>query len=105
MTRAANSLSNKPGKYSRTKGPPSYIIMMDNIDDKTDRKEPLRIKGQTVQTEQYYQELFQEVGLEIHRQESKSLNSGYLRVSSWALFLNEEKTLKPKQNEKQVKFQ
>ena len=47
MTRAANSLHNKPGNYRRAKEPPSYI-MMDNIDDKTDKKEPLRIKGQTV---------------------------------------------------------
>ena len=40
---------------------------MDNIDDEVNRKEPLVKNGQQIETAQYYLELFQEAGLEIHR--------------------------------------
>ena len=42
---AKTSLLNGSPPYSRKNAPPSYIFIMDNIDDDTKRKKPLRIKG------------------------------------------------------------
>ena len=88
LKRAKASLDNEPKHYSRTKGPSSYIIVFDNIDDDIERKEPLKVYGQTIQTIKYYEELFAEAGLEIHRQERKQTLKKYFAVKMWALFEN-----------------
>ena len=41
LKKAAKALKNEPGRYSRSNGPSSYVIIMDNIDDEMDRKEPI----------------------------------------------------------------
>ena len=88
LKRAKAALDNKPKHYSRTKGPPSYIIVFDNIDDDIEREKPLEVYGQTIQTIKYYEELFAEAGLEIHRQERKQTLKKYFAVKMWALFEN-----------------
>ena len=45
LKKAKAALKNPPGKISRRKGPESYIILMDNVDDGTKRKSPLISKG------------------------------------------------------------
>ena len=101
LRRAADALVNTPGKYTRSNGPASYLFIMDNVDDEADRKEPLKYNGQIIQTVQYYLELFQEAGLEIHRQKQKSLNPNYWRVGVWALYKKEMEDCALKQNGKE----
>ena len=55
LRKAKEALDNKIGKYSRTNGPSSYIIVFDNIDDIVERKKKLNVDNQDVQTEDYYE--------------------------------------------------
>ena len=67
LKKAQAALANPPGNYSRTSGPPSYIVVFDNIDEREDRKVKLRLKNQTVETEDYYLKLFHDAGLTMHK--------------------------------------
>ena len=55
LKKAKQALDNDKIVFSRRNGPPSYIIVLDNIDDKVNRKFKLVIDNQKVQTEEYYQ--------------------------------------------------
>ena len=79
-------LDNKVGKYSRTNGPSSYIIIFDNIDDQVERKKKLNVDNQEVQTEAYYDKLFIEAELTIFKSERKSIHHDYFPVKMWALY-------------------
>ena len=65
MKKLKECLNNRSGLYSRTFGPSCYIFVQDNIDDKPNRKITLKWKGQAIQNEQYYLELFASAGLEL----------------------------------------
>ena len=58
---------------------------MDNVDDGTKRKSPLVSKGQTIQSEDYYDKLFVDAGLIAFKQHAYELNSLFFGTKVWAL--------------------
>ena len=67
LKKAKQALDNNRVVFSRRTGPPSYIILLDNVDDQVDRKNRLMIDKQEVQTEEYYEKLFIEADLTIFK--------------------------------------
>ena len=45
LKKAKKALKNPKKVYTRTNGPPSYIIIMDNIDEREDQTEKIQLEG------------------------------------------------------------
>ena len=85
LRKAKAALDNEKKRYTRSKPPPSYIFVLDNVDE-SNRKDILRIHGQTVRKAEYYQKLWPKAGLEVQDSERKCLNGEYIAVMMWALY-------------------
>ena len=86
LQRAQKALNNEETLYTRTKGPPNFIILFDNIDDCPNRKEPLVVYGQTIQSDDYHTKLFLDASLETYTWHRKSLDKDYLAIKIWTLY-------------------
>ena len=86
LQKAQATLDNGPGRYSRTNGPSSYIVILENVDCHPNRKNILEHKGHTIPNEDYFTKLFAEAGVEVHREAFKLLMKGYFAVKIWALY-------------------
>ena len=85
LKKAQSALKNPDVLVSRRRGPESYIILMDNIDDGTKRKKPISHKGQVIQSEQYYEQLFKDAGLLAFKEHTYELNDLFFGTKVWAL--------------------
>ena len=86
LKQAKARLSNKPGRYTRKKGPDSYIIVLDNIDKSYLREKPLEYRGRIIQTEWYYDQIFETAKLVEQNSIKVNLNEEYMDVKIWALY-------------------
>ena len=86
LKKAAKALQNEPINYTRTKGPPNYIILLDNIIDNPKKNQVIEVYGQKVESDGYYTQLFHDANLQIQTSQRKSLHSDYLAIKMWALY-------------------
>ena len=86
LKKAIAGLANEEEKYLMRRGPSSYIIILDNIEDDKTLEAVEVIDGHTIETEDYFRELFSEAGLTVFREESRQLNENYGKPKMWALF-------------------
>jgi len=85
LKKAQKALANPTDRYSRNNPPPSYIFVLDNVDERHKRDKAI-YRGQKVETADYYQRLWAEAGLDCQSIQRKNLNSDYIAVLMWALY-------------------
>ena len=68
------------------RGPTSYIIVLDNVEEDPTRETAHYVDGHTIETEDYFKALFAEAGLTIHKEEGRHLNENYGEARAWALY-------------------
>ena len=65
LKKASEALAQDGGRNTRAKGPASFIFVQDNLKDKYSGRGQRTEKRQSIETEEYYQKLFEEAKLTV----------------------------------------